>query len=363
MLIIVRLIARGRASWSDRIGGATAGYVTPGVNQAFTWGGVDLGNLAVLVLAAGALFWEVSRTFFVGDDFFWLYDGSHLMATPSQWWAAFTQPNGADTYRPLTQNVFFWFCWQLFGFHPLGYHIVLLGTFLLSVVVVYRLCRAFKVSPLPALAATPAFAFSNTHYEGLGWTSAFCETGTTLVVALALFFVVTNRSRLAVLFYIIGLLSNETAAILPGIALLYEVTIRRTHLRTALRNTRFLWYVAIVYGIFRLIIGFHPNGAFSMTFSPLGWLRLTGSAVVQGLGFTPVKTFQKRWPVQAFGGTGAAVSCGVPLCGCSGRCDVVAGSAQELRFAPFWSRNVRDRVTTVASVFARLVSLQHREHR
>ena len=96
----------------------------------------------ILVLAAGLLFWDATRAAFVGDDFFWLYDGSHLMTTPSQWWSAFTQPNGADTYRPLTQNVFFWLCWQMFGLHPLGFHIVLLAAFLLSVAVVYRMSRS-----------------------------------------------------------------------------------------------------------------------------------------------------------------------------------------------------------------------------
>ena len=247
---------------------------------------MDLVVLTVLVVAAGALFWDTTRTAFVGDDFFWLFDGSHWMSTPGQWWAAFTQPNGADTYRPLTQNVFFWFCWQLFGFHPLGFHLVILATFLLSVVMIYRLCRALNFSPFPALAATSIFAFSNTHYDGLAWTSAFCETGTTLVVAAAMYFVVTKKRGAAVLFYVIGLLCNETAAVVPAIALLYEVAVRRVRFRTALRNTQWLWCAAIVYGIFRLIIGFHPGGAFSMTFSALGWIRLTGSAVVQGLGLT-----------------------------------------------------------------------------
>ena len=88
-----------------------------------------------------------------------------------------------------------------------------------------------------------------------------------------------------------------------------------------------------------------------MTFSPLGWLRLTGSGVVQGLGFTP--TFRNTLAGPGVSdGAGAAVSCGVPLCGCSGRCDVVAREKHKSsRFAPFWSRNVRDRVTTVASRF------------
>ncbi|MHB1630239.1 MAG: hypothetical protein ACYCVB_18020 [Bacilli bacterium] len=255
--------------------------------------------LAFLLIGTAILFWRASHTFFVGDDFWWLYDGSHMMNTPQQWFSAFTTTNGSGTYRPLTQNVFFWIGWNLFGLNPLGYHLLLLATFMIAVYVVYLLFVSIFSSHSIALVSTAVFAFSNTHYASLAWASAFSEVGATLLAALVLYTVAKDRHRLSSLFFTLCLMANETTITLPAMVMLYYMLIRRRSFLDAMRHSKILWIEVSIYMIFRIFVaGLHTGGVFSAVFSLPIWLHLIWSSAVESIGITP--TFYN-----AFGSSGA----------------------------------------------------------
>lgn len=253
-------------------------------------GGLGTADAAIyLLLAATAgLFWETLHTYFVGDDFFWLYNGRYVMTTPSAWANSFIHVNGSGQYRPLTLNVFFWAGYHMFGMHPLPFHLVLLGTFLVTIWILYMVSRRLGLSPGPALAGTAIFAFSNTHYEGLAWIDAFTETAATLLFVGTLYFVVRHKRWHAVALYCLCLLSNETTVVLPAVAVLYWLLVKHSRLRQAILQTRWLWVCFSIYTILRVgIMGIRATGPFRASFSPTKWLRLIGSTIKQGLGFTP----------------------------------------------------------------------------
>ena len=254
--------------------------------------------LAALLAAVVVLFWPATRLFFLGDDFGWLVAGRFALARPLGWWRAFTQVNAAGTYRPLGQQVFYWLGWHLFGMHPLGYHLLDLALFLASVVSVYRLARAHLGHPwLAAIAATP-FALSVTHFDHLGWTPAVCETLAGLGVAGALLAQAGGRPRAAAIWYAVGLLADETAGVVPAMALVYDLLVARRPWRDAVRQEWRLWALASVYLPLRLAMGVHPTGLFAPVWSAGVWLGLIGRSVRTGLQFMgPIENVWRAGPV------------------------------------------------------------------
>jgi hypothetical protein len=92
----------------------------------------------------------------------WLYAGRTEMATARGWQLAFTHVNGSGQYRPLTQQIFFWFGWHTFGMNALGYHLLDLGAFLTTALLVYYLLTRMIESSWIAAAGAALWAFSMT---------------------------------------------------------------------------------------------------------------------------------------------------------------------------------------------------------
>lgn len=197
------------------------------------------------------------------------------MGSWSGWVNAFTRVNTSGMYRPLTQNVFFWAAWRLFGDNPLGYHFALMLFFILSGFVLFRFLRVATQSVSSALAGTALWMFSATHFEALSWASAFSETGAMLFAMLVLLSCAQSRFKIATFWYVICLLSNETTIVLPGMMLCYEWIMQRSSFRSGIVKTLPLWIVAAVYLVLRLtVIGTHMAGTFSVVFPGPLWVTL-----------------------------------------------------------------------------------------
>ncbi len=243
---------------------------------------------AILAVCTVLLFWSAAQVFFVGDDFAWLYSGRTGMASAHGWQLAFTHANGSGQYRPLTQQVFFWFGWHVFGMNALGYHLLDLGAFLATALLIYHLLTRLIQSPWTAAAGAALWAFSMTHYEGLDWISAFSETGAVLLAALTLVAAVADRRILMLLGYLAVLLANETAIVIPALVLTYLLVWKGVSIRDAIVRTLPLWGLFVLYMIGRLtFIGLSTGGPFALVLSPAVWAQLTAKSVVSILGFNP----------------------------------------------------------------------------
>ncbi len=244
----------------------------------------------VLTLGIVLLFWTAAHTYFGIDDFFWLYDGSHLMSSVSSWMLAFSSSNGSGQYRPLTENVFWWISWRIFGFDPFGYHLVNLIVFIVTSCVLYKVFHVVYRNRSLALLAASLFAFSATHYTALAWASGMAGLGALLFAALFLLNITRNRNTHALVFFILCLLSNETTIILPFLALAYIVIGEHVAFPTAVRRTGLLWMILLGYLIFRFAIAGLPlasSGPFAVVLSLPGWLFLIRSSLAHILGLSP----------------------------------------------------------------------------
>ena len=248
--------------------------------------------LPVAVLAGGIawLFARAAKTFFALDDFFWLYYARFHMAGAGGWIETFTK-NVGPFYRPLAQNVFFWAGLHLFGFNPLGFHLVCLLALIGAAGLAYAAyLRMFEGAVPPALAAGAAFAFSSVHYETVAWVSTFDEAGAALAFAAAIFSYAFGRVWWTLGFYVLALLCDETATPLPLIAAVLSLLVFRTSVKDALRRTLPLWIALAVYAAFRLFVtGLHGTGdtSFGINLSPSLWVSLTVASVANALGWLP----------------------------------------------------------------------------
>lgn len=281
----------------------TASQATTGAAARFRQAGalaLKFAPPAALIVCALLLFWSAAQVFFVGDDYAWLYAGRTEMATAQGWKFAFTHVNGSGQYRPLTQQVFFWLNWHVFGMNALGYHLLDLGAFLATAFLIYHLLTRLVPSPWIAAGGAALWAFSMTHYESLDWVSAFSETGAVFFAVLTLVAAVADRRVLMLLGYLAVLLANETAIVVPALVLTYLLVWKGASLRDAIVRTLPLWGLFVLYMIARLtFLGLSAGGPFALVLSPGVWAQLTAKSVVSILGFNPglnnVATSSASW--------------------------------------------------------------------
>ncbi len=187
----------------------------------------------ILVLAASAwMFRGAFRCFFVQDDFAWLVISR--FRTLGEFGACFFRFNPAGTYRPLSQETFFWLGQRIFGMWPPGFHLISLAAHLLAVVLLYALLRRL-CGRLPALFGACFYALHGAHLTSLYWISAFPEPlATVFLLAAVLAFLRFDRSgdRRAYLFslaaMLLGIMSKESILSLPLILASYSLLLGRS---------------------------------------------------------------------------------------------------------------------------------------
>jgi hypothetical protein len=194
--------------------------------QAAEWSKITEAAALSLVLAATAwIFRGAFRCFFFQDDFAWLVlSRFHSLGEYAR---CFFRFNPAGTYRPLSQETFFWLGQVIFGMWPPGFHMIAMAAHLAAVLLLYTLLRQF-FSPLPALAGALCYAVHGAHQISLYWISAFPEPlAMVFFLAAVLMFVRFDRmsSRSAYVFSLIamvlGIMSKESILTLPLILATY----------------------------------------------------------------------------------------------------------------------------------------------
>lgn len=108
----------------------------------------------------------------------WLWDDglevtqNSVLRSPWGWWEPWIRPQGMD-YFPLKSSLQ-WVEWQLWGAHPLGYHLVNLGLHVASALLVWRLLAILGVRA--AFVGGMLFAVHPLAVESVAWISEFKNT-------------------------------------------------------------------------------------------------------------------------------------------------------------------------------------------
>ena len=221
--------------------------------------------MAVMAVAL-YLYRDAFRGFFEQDDFSWLWYSR--FQTIHDWLRCFFCFNGAGTYRPLSQETFFWLGQKVFGLQPLGFHLVSAACHLAASVLVYRLLRMF-CPPLQSLVSTLFFVVHNAHFSSLFWISALPEPlALTFYLAALISFIHYDREDdrrsyfLSLAFMGLALLSKESILSLPFVLAAYCLIFRSKRLQQTLPH----FLLSGVYLLLRVTSSSVKAAPYSLTF-------------------------------------------------------------------------------------------------
>lgn len=151
-------------------------------------------------------------------------------------------------YRPVSIQIFYGFCFRLFGENPFGYHILLFLIFIAALFFVYKLSNwqtvviyAFNVSLFPLFywVAASYFVFA-----------AFFTFG-------AVYFYKNSKILPALLFFIFGLLSNEIVVVLPLLLFLTKIS----------KKVWVFFFIDVLYLFFRTHLSLPQAKDYTLDFS------------------------------------------------------------------------------------------------
>lgn len=171
-------------------------------------------------------------TFFSADDWF------HLRVSQIGSFRDFLNffsfvrtPQSIAFYRPLPTQVFFFVFQKLFGLNPIPYHIFVLICFGISLVLIYRLARELLNSNQKALLATAIYGLSVSNFTRLYFLSAFQEIALVLFSVACILAFSKQKYVFSYLFFVLALLSKETAVVLPLILIILDWSRKKINLK------------------------------------------------------------------------------------------------------------------------------------
>jgi protein O-mannosyl-transferase len=239
-------------------------------------------HLAILILISLALYAPTLRNDFVTDDKLQILqnpivlEGQNLsQAFKGEVWdfarrGKASPSTGSNYYRPL-QLLAYAAEYQLFGDHPMGWHLVSVLINAAVVALVYLLVASLG-TPTLAFWAAFWFAFHPMHSEPVAWIAALPELQCAFFLLLAMLCYHRARSAstpllplfLGALSFLAALFSKEAALLFPVILLCYEFFYARTPLAQfrslALRLVPYLIAFAVyIYARIYALHGFAPR--------------------------------------------------------------------------------------------------------
>lgn len=170
-------------------------------------------TLGVCLLVAMVAYGPVLPTFFLADDFGFV---DCLVDLPwGDLGSELHRFGGAAFWRPLT-ILSFYLDGRLWGLHPVGYHLTSVGLHGLAGYVLARWWpETLNLPRSGALAAASLWLVWPCHGEAVTWIAARSDVLVTLSLVAALFWLDTDRPRLAGLGFGLGLLAKESAWLFP----------------------------------------------------------------------------------------------------------------------------------------------------
>lgn len=179
--------------------------------------------LLLTFIISFVIFYPSLHAFFTNDDFFFLNIAK--ANNSSEFFNFFSLskgPEGFGMYRPLTTQVFYFLSRSLFNFSPFPLHIISFIFFFGVIYLVYRLVVELINNEKVAILSTFLYAVSATHFGQLYYLAAFQELGMTLLVLLSCLMFIKKKNLLSFIFFILALMSKETAVVTPAlIGLIY----------------------------------------------------------------------------------------------------------------------------------------------
>ncbi len=235
-------------------------------------------GLVVTLGVVAFVYREAFLGFFVQDDYGWLE--SSRFGGIGEYLQCFFRFNPALTYRPLSQETFFWAGQHFFGLDPAGFHAVSFAFHLAGCILLYALLRQF-FDPLPCLAGTLVYGVHGAHLRSVYWISALPEPmALCFYLAAVLLFIRFDRTGnrtpflLSVVAMGLGMMSKESILTVPLVLAAYALLFS---------PRRLLWTAPFflmsgAYTVLRLTSEAVKAAPYPLTFGRAAWSNLMAYA-------------------------------------------------------------------------------------
>ena len=208
-----------------------------------------------LLLLAILEYWVFSGSldyFWGGFDLFWLGQRFH---SAGDFLTALTHADAEGWYRPLSNRLIYSLLYPMFGQDHAGYQSVVLVLFFASSVTAFYFFKEMRLPPFPRYAATLCFALHSVNAYTTFDGSYFPELLYVTFYLCSFIFFLRDSSRLSLLFFVLSLLSKESAITLPFVLLLYCAIYGGRSKRLTPYFVVLLAYAIGAFGVLRVMTG------------------------------------------------------------------------------------------------------------
>lgn len=199
------------------------------------------------------IFLPVVSNFFSGDDWFHLrVIQINNIGQFLNFFSFFKTDQSIAFYRPLSTQVFFWSFYNIFKLNALPYYLFGLVLFGVILVNLYRFVKELNFSKNVALLSTFIYGVSASNFARINFISAFQELFLVLFILIAIRLYL-RKNYFYILFFVLALLSKETAIVFLGLLVLCD-WYRKQKIKTNLKQYLIVFLISIIYLFLRLVI-------------------------------------------------------------------------------------------------------------
>ncbi|HOX96084.1 MAG TPA: hypothetical protein PLI45_01780 [Candidatus Woesebacteria bacterium] len=243
--------------------------------------------------------------YFSGDDWFHLRISN--VDSLSQFLNFFSFSHTAQSaafYRPLPTQVFFFSFQKLFGLTAWPYYLFVLLCFGFSLYLVYRFAKSVLKEDKKSIIATFIYGISVSNFTRLYFLSAFQEISLVIFSILCLLNFEKSKVK-SLIFFILALLSKETAIVLPVLILILNYQGILKKIKQFLPFVMIsLIYLYLRFSVFGIVEGdsYVWNFSPSKTLNTLSWYVLWSFGAPEllvdyiGSGFRPIPRLFTDYP-------------------------------------------------------------------
>lgn len=182
-------------------------------------------KILLLIFAATLVYLPALSIFFSADDWFHLRVSNITQIKQFVNFFSFSKtPESITFYRPLSTQTFFFSFQKLFGLNPTPYHLFVILCFSFSLFLVYQLGKIIFKLDQKAILVALIYGFSVSNFTRLYFLSAFQEIALVIFSLLTIISYLKGKQLYSISFFILALLSKETAVVLPAVLFVIDWT-------------------------------------------------------------------------------------------------------------------------------------------
>ena len=199
------------------------------------------------LLAVVILYWPSFTTFFTNDDFYFLnISKANNISEFAEFFNPFVRHEGQAMYRPLTTQVFYFFGNSILNKNHIVMHLLSFVGFTVLIYLIYLF--AYKLSNNKKISILTAFLYATSaiHFGHLYYLATFQEIGVAIFIFLSLIFYLDKKYTIALISFNLGLMSKETAVIIPPLLILVSVLLKKIEIKKIIPFALILFIYIII---------------------------------------------------------------------------------------------------------------------